>query len=123
MLAQTFKLLAEKGKDGFYGGPVAKSIIQAIRREGGFHTSEDLKDHADRYDEDLNPISIRLQDERTSPPTEVDLWEHAPNGQGIVALMALGIWRQLEKAGRIPFFSVGDHNTAKYGCLSSREYN
>lgn len=44
----------------------------------------------------------------------VELWEHPPNGQGIVALMALGIMQELERAGKIPTFTPAQHNSAEY---------
>lgn len=44
----------------------------------------------------------------------VEVWEHPPNGQGIVALMALGILEALEEDGKIPKFKQEEHNSAPY---------
>lgn len=44
----------------------------------------------------------------------VEVWEHPPNGQGLVALMTLGILEVLETSGQIPTFTPGHHNSAEY---------
>jgi len=113
-LAETFKLLAAKKKDGFYDGSVGRAILSAVQRENGYHTLEDLKDQAKDSPEVIQPVRIRLIDDRKSPSVKVDLWEHPPNGQGIVALMALGILQELEQAGHLPEFSDQTHNSARY---------
>lgn len=107
-MAKTFKLLAERGKSGFYEGPVAEAIVEISQKLGGYLTLDDLKKHTS---EEVDPISIRLD----LPPggNSIDLWEHPPNGQGIVAQMALGILAELERDGKIPHFTAADHNTSK----------
>ena len=42
VLAETLRLLAEKGREGFYGGPVAKRLVQGVQAGGGIWTLEDL---------------------------------------------------------------------------------
>ncbi|KAL3487509.1 gamma-glutamyltranspeptidase family protein [Aspergillus germanicus] len=44
----------------------------------------------------------------------VDVWEHPPNGQGLVALMALRLLEEIERWQRIPPFSSLKHNSAEY---------
>ena len=41
-LARTLRLIAERGADGFYRGPVADSIVAEMRRGGGIITAQDL---------------------------------------------------------------------------------
>lgn len=48
------------------------------------------------------------------PEEPVELWEHPPNGQGLVALIALGILQEWEKNGQIKKFTAADHNSAEY---------
>lgn len=124
-LVQTFKLLAKHGKKGFYEGSVADAIIEAVRSLGGHLTAEDLKNHIRADGEEMKAISIKFNDhgigEKNSATTDgqsensaVEVWEHPPNGQGIVALMALGILEELERVGSIKAFGEGDHNSAEY---------
>lgn len=100
--------MAEEGKRGFYEGTTAEAIVEISRQLGGYLTLEDLKRHESEV---VDPISITWDfEEGQSAP--INLWEHPPNGQGIVAQMALGILVELEKQGSIPHFTHEDHNTA-----------
>lgn len=107
-LANTFKLLAECGKSGFYEGPVAEAIVKISQEHGGYLALDDLRNHTS---EEVEPVSICL--DLPSSETSIELWEHPPNGQGIVAQVALGILAELEKEGRVPQFTVADHNSSK----------
>ncbi|KAK1760508.1 putative gamma-glutamyltransferase YwrD [Echria macrotheca] len=113
-LAQTFRTLAAKGKEGFYRGRIAEEIVRVTSALGGRLTLDDLADHIDRFggSEPVDPISLAFRGQNSSPGLRV--WEHPPNGQGIVALMALGILEALETSGKIPTFSADDHNGAEY---------
>jgi gamma-glutamyltranspeptidase/glutathione hydrolase len=115
-IANTFKLLAKHGKKGFYEGEVAEQLVKVVKDLGGFLTLDDLKHHAETGSEPMEPISLKYtgQGVGDAPLGGIELWEHPPNGQGIVALMALGIIQELEKAGKIPRWSHKDHNTTQY---------
>lgn len=65
-------------------------------------TREDLSSH---YTESIDPISIDYHD--------WTIWEIPPNGQGITALIALGIIEALEESGQIDFSKI-KHNSAEY---------
>ena len=41
-LAATFRRIAEKGRDGFYTGPVAEDIVGHLRSLGGLHSLDDF---------------------------------------------------------------------------------
>eukprot|EP01091_Cochliopodium_minus_P021039 TRINITY_DN943_c0_g1_i1.p1 TRINITY_DN943_c0_g1~~TRINITY_DN943_c0_g1_i1.p1 ORF type:complete len:584 (+),score=152.61 TRINITY_DN943_c0_g1_i1:86-1753(+) len=96
-LANTFKLVAEHGKKGFYEGKVAESIVEAIRNEGGVMTLEDLKNHQVTFDD---PICVDYKGHT--------VWEIPPNGQGITALMALNILSNITNLNEL------EHNSPEY---------
>ncbi|KAL6712289.1 hypothetical protein ACN47E_000166 [Coniothyrium glycines] len=115
-MANTFRLLAKHGRKGFYEGEVAEQIVKVVSDLGGHLTLDDLKHHADTGSEPVDPISLKYTGQGVGENTDggIELWEHPPNGQGIVALMALGIIQELEKAGKIPKWSIKDHNTTQH---------
>ncbi len=83
-LARTFEAIAAGGKDAFYRGDLAQRIAAAVRAAGGVLTAEDLAAHHSTWDE---PISTAFRGIR--------LWECPPNGQGLVALLALNLLSEL----------------------------
>ncbi|KAH8685890.1 putative gamma-glutamyltransferase ywrD [Tricladium varicosporioides] len=130
-LADTFKAVAKDGKKGFYTGRIAEAIVKVTKDRGGFLELDDLKKHLEMGSEPVDPISYvwkgqgygktmqKFVDGISGQGTNdddhgVEIWEHPPNGQGIVALMALGILESLEESGKIPRFEQKDHNSAAY---------
>ncbi|KAL8661922.1 MAG: hypothetical protein Q9168_008333, partial [Polycauliona sp. 1 TL-2023] len=128
-LSNTFRLLAKHGKKGFYTGPVAEALVKVLQDLGGHYEMEDLTYHLEKGSEEVDAIKLRFNGQGIgNPPTHpvdgqpthspdpegVDVWEHPPNGQGIVALMALGILEELERTHKIPTFHPSDHNSAPY---------
>ncbi|KAE8363987.1 nucleophile aminohydrolase [Aspergillus caelatus] len=123
-LAQTFRSLAANGKKGFYEGRVAEELVRVVQDLGGYLTLDDLKYHAETGTQETEAISLKFSGqsiaEKQTAGTDgednqgVEIWEHPPNGQGIVALMALGILEELEKMGKIPKFTEAQHNSAEY---------
>ncbi|CAO3631458.1 unnamed protein product [Cunninghamella blakesleeana] len=101
-LAKTYKKLAKEGKKGFYQGEIAEGIVEAIQSRGGVMTLEDLSQH---FSQKVEPIFIDYHD--------YTVWEIPPNGQGITALMALGIIEALEKNNTINFKEI-QHNSTEY---------
>ncbi|RIA95126.1 gamma-glutamyltranspeptidase [Glomus cerebriforme] len=102
-LARTFRELVEKGKDGFYKGRIAEAIVELIQSKGGVMTLEDLASHTTTR---VEPISIEYKG--------VKIWECPPNGQGITALIALGILEALQEQKKIPNLNTLEHNSTQY---------
>ena len=44
-LAKTLQAIADKGRDGFYKGEVAKQLVKAVREAGGIWTEKDLAEY------------------------------------------------------------------------------
>lgn len=61
-LANTFRTLAEHGKDGFYKGRVAEAIVELIKSKGGVMELEDLARHETAF---VEPISYTYDGEVT----------------------------------------------------------
>lgn len=80
LLAKTLETIAEKGRDGFYTGVVAKDMVDFLRGKGGLHTMEDFESAHPDY---VTPISTNYRG--------YDVYECPPNGQGVVALAMLNI--------------------------------
>jgi gamma-glutamyltranspeptidase / glutathione hydrolase len=127
-LAQTFRTLAKEGKKGFYTGRIAEEIVKVVQDLGGHLTLDDLSHHLELGSEPVEPISLKFTGQNVAKSLQsavqdgntdakdlgLELWEHPPNGQGIIALMALGILQELEEQGKIPTFKAEDFNTAPY---------
>jgi len=114
-IADTFKRLADEGKKGFYEGFVAEALVKVTSDLGGHLTLDDLKSHGDMGSEEVEAITLHFQGQGVNKEHGgVKVWEHPPNGQGIVALMALGILEELEKSGKIKTWSEKDHNLTEH---------
>ena len=79
-LADTYRAIARKGREGFYEGEVAHTITSFIKEQGGFLSMEDLSSHRSQW---VEPVSVNYRG--------YDVWELPPNGQGIAALQLLNI--------------------------------
>ncbi|KAF4506505.1 hypothetical protein G6O67_006584 [Ophiocordyceps sinensis] len=113
-LAKTFRALAAEGKRGFYTGRIAEELVKVVQDLGGRLELDDLAHHLETGTQPTEPMSLKFRGQGLGDDGGVELWEHPPNGQGIVALMALGIVQELEKQGAIPTFGPADFNSAPY---------
>lgn len=89
-LANVLRHIAFLGRDGFYGGPVASSIVEAVNQAGGAMAEEDLEEHTSEFQESVCTLYRGTR-----------VWECPPNGGGVTALLALNILTALEEAGQL----------------------
>ena len=95
-LANTYKQIAKSYGESFYKGDIAETISKFITEQGGFLSTDDLKNYEPEW---INPVSSNYRG--------FDVWELPPNGQGIAALQILNILEQYDIA------NMG-HNSAEY---------
>jgi gamma-glutamyltranspeptidase / glutathione hydrolase len=95
-LAKTLRNIAERGRDVFYRGDIAEEIVRCSEKYGGLLSMNDLKDHTSTW---VEPVKTGYRG--------YDVYELPPNGQGIVALMALNILEGMDIGSM-------EHNSAPY---------
>jgi gamma-glutamyltranspeptidase/glutathione hydrolase len=78
--ASTLRRIVETRGEAFYRGDLAERIDAYARATGGWLRAEDLAAHRPTW---VEPVSVRVNGH--------DVHEIPPNGQGIAALIALGI--------------------------------
>ncbi len=94
-LAKTLKAIAAGGKQAFYQGTIAQAVVAVIQQAGGCMQLSDMAVHESTWEQ---PISILYRGKR--------IWECPPNGQGLVALIALNI--------------LAGYDLAALGCMTAK---
>jgi len=89
--ARTLREIADSNGESFYRGALAERIAAASVLQGGAMTTDDLAAHQPDW---VEPISQAYRGVR--------LHEIPPSGQGIAALIALGILQHFDLAGLPP---------------------
>jgi gamma-glutamyltranspeptidase/glutathione hydrolase len=79
-LAHTLQTIAEGGAEVLYRGEIGRRLAAFVQEQGGSLAESDLATHRSTWD---TPISAAYRGLR--------VWECPPNGQGLAALLALGI--------------------------------
>ncbi|MTI96478.1 MAG: gamma-glutamyltransferase family protein [Firmicutes bacterium] len=87
--ASTLEQIADTDGEAFYRGKLAEQIDAFSRKFGGYLRQEDLAAFQPEW---VDPIHVRYRDH--------EIWEIPPNGQGLVALIALKILDGMETAPR-----------------------
>jgi gamma-glutamyltranspeptidase/glutathione hydrolase len=88
-MANSLEQIAKSEGEAFYRGALAERMVAHSRANGGAHTPEDFASHTCDW---VAPIGVDYRG--------YTVHELPPNGQGIAALMALGMLREFELAPR-----------------------
>jgi gamma-glutamyltranspeptidase/glutathione hydrolase len=83
--ARTLQLIADSMAEDFYMGDLTAQVITDSREFGGFFCPQDFSEYDVSW---VEPISVNYRG--------YDVCEIPPNGQGIIALMALNILKNFE---------------------------
>lgn len=100
--AKALRLIARKGRAGFYEGEVAEDLVAALRQAGGVHELSDFASQRCNYSD---PVSGLYKG--------TELVEHAPNGQGATAILLLNILSHFDIAGMDPLSATRVHIEAE----------
>ena len=96
MLAKSYRTVAEGGRDAFYKGPIAASLVRYSESVGGLFSVRDFEEHISNW---VEPIKTTYRGH--------EIWELPPNGQGLAALEMLNILEEFDIKGM-------GHNSADF---------
>ena len=83
--ARTLEEIGKTKAESFYRGSLAEKIAGFSKKYDGFLAKEDLANFSPEW---VEPISINYRG--------YDIWEIPPNGQGMIALLALNIIKEFD---------------------------
>ena len=84
-LAKTLTMIAEGGREAFYQGPIARSLVEFSNHLGGLLTDNDFRDCSARWQQ---PISTKYKG--------FDIYEAPPNSSGHLLLQELNILEEFD---------------------------
>lgn len=84
-LGHSLRLIAAAGRDGFYRGELASTMVRFLNEQGGAHAAADFADFEPEW---VEPISTTYRG--------WTVYELPPNGQGIAALSMLNIMERFD---------------------------
>jgi gamma-glutamyltranspeptidase / glutathione hydrolase len=91
--AKTLELIADTYGESFYKGIIAKKIVDYIEAHHGLMALSDLENYDVEW---VEPISIKYHG--------YDVYELPPNGQGLVLLEALGLYKETKSSNDFEHF-------------------
>ncbi|MHB1955246.1 MAG: gamma-glutamyltransferase family protein, partial [Sulfobacillus sp.] len=78
-MAEAFEMIVKKGRAGFYQGPLAESMINAVKAAGGYLSADDLAAHRTEV---VVPITLQIGSltvHQTPPPSQGEVMLEALN--------------------------------------------
>ncbi|MDZ7834649.1 MAG: gamma-glutamyltransferase family protein [Alkalibacterium sp.] len=87
--ARTLRLIGKTKGRAFYHGEIADAIDSFSKKHKGYLRKEDLTNYQPEW---VTPVKVNYKG--------YDVWEMPPNGQGVVALMALNMLKDLDLKGK-----------------------
>jgi gamma-glutamyltranspeptidase/glutathione hydrolase len=97
-LAATLEQIAATYGNAFYRGALAQAMVAHAKAHGAAHELPDFADHTIDW---VDPLALGYRG--------IDVHEIPPNGQGVAALMALGMLRSFDLASFEPDSVTGQH--------------
>jgi gamma-glutamyltranspeptidase/glutathione hydrolase len=79
-LANTYRLIANEGRDAFYKGRIAQRLVAFSEKKGGLFTLDDFTRHRSEW---VEPVKTTYRG--------YEVWELPPPGQGIAVLQMLNL--------------------------------
>jgi len=92
LLARSLKMLADRGPDAFYRGPLGEALVSFCKASGGLISPQDLADHAVTWHAPLK-TAYKGHEICTQPP----------NSQGIALLMQANMLEYFDLGARMEF--------------------
>ena len=88
-LGNTFRLLAEQGRDAYYRGEIAEKIDTWMRENGGYLRLEDFNKHRSEW---IDPVTVNYRG--------YDIYQIGGNNQGTAVLQMLNILEGYDLASK-----------------------
>jgi gamma-glutamyltranspeptidase len=89
-LAESLKMLADRGPDAFYRGPLGEALVALCESEGGLIRSQDLTDHTITWH---TPLKTTYKG--------YEICTQPPNSQGIALLMQANMLEKVDLAATL----------------------
>lgn len=133
-LANSFRIIAEQGADGFYSGSIAQSIVDAVQADGGLITMEDMATYEVSFREPVTGTYRGYEIVSASPPSSggahvIELLNIMENydlkSMGFNSAESIHIWAEAMKlmyADRAVYMGDSDFTDVPLKGLTSKQY-